>query len=148
MSPWLAPPVFRRIAVGLVAVRGAQGAFYYHAWLRCIWRRVLAEDCGCPSIRRSTSFPPTEPICGLFAVAWTSRLRFFLIGRFMPSSTWSSIRSPPVLVGAAGQAAAWAATPEPPASARGARQERLATSRGAGWTSGRAPVAGSCGCDK
>ena len=48
--------------------------------LRCIWRRVLAEDCGCPSIRRSTSFPPTEPTCGLFAVAWTSRRRFFLIG--------------------------------------------------------------------
>ena len=31
MSPWLAPPVFRR-ASRLVYVRGAQGAFYYHAW--------------------------------------------------------------------------------------------------------------------
>ena len=78
-----------RIAVGLVYLRGA---FYYHAWPEVYVPRAPAVGCGCPSIPRSTSSPPTPPTCGSRAAASTSRRRSWASSAApaSTSSTWSS----------------------------------------------------------
>jgi hypothetical protein len=143
-----------RIAVGLVYVRGAQGAFYYHAW-----PEVYLEESGGRGL-----WLPVDPTLNQFPADGT-HLRLVrggldeqaailpLIGRLRMTVLDMELdpQSTPVLVGAAEPQLPLlaAAASETRAARRAERAKRdWQPAEGAGGTSGAEPLTGSCGCDK
>jgi transglutaminase-like putative cysteine protease len=144
-----------RIAVGLVYVRGAQGAFYYHAWPEVYLEESAGRGLWLPVDPTLNQFPADGTHLRLVRGGLDEQAAILpLIGRLRITVIDMELdpQSTPVLVGAAETdlpPLAAVATSEPHAVRRAERAKRdWQPAEDAGGTLGAEPVAGSCGCDK
>jgi hypothetical protein len=143
-----------RIAVGLVYVRGARGAFYYHAWPEVYLEESTGRGLWLPVDPTLNQFPADGTHVRLVRGGLDQQAAILpLIGRLRMTVLDVELdpQSTPVLVGAVDTHLPLlaAATSEPRSVRRAERAKRdWQPAEGAGGRSGAEPSAGSCGCDK